>query len=237
MTSPLLPTLFAAISLCSLTQAQTQAAEAAPPQGVVSLSASASIEVTKDLLTVTLTTTREGQDAAGVQTQLKQALDAALAEAKKAVRPGQLDVQTGNFALYPRYSSKGGITGWQGSAELVVEGRDMQAIGQLTGRINTLTIARVAYNLSRSLREKAEADASAQAIASYRAKAADHAKQFGYTGYVVREVNVASGEQMAYASAPMVRSKAMSASADEALPVEPGKGTVTVTVSGSVQMK
>ena len=230
---PALSTLLAAVSMAS----HAQAAEVAPPQGVVSLSSSATIEVTKDLLTVTLTTTREGQDAAGVQSQLKQALDAALAEAKKAARPGQLDVQTGNFALYPRYSSKGGITGWQGSAELVVEGRDMQAIGQLTGRINTLTIARVAYNLSRSLREKVEADASAQAIASYRAKATDHAKQFGYTGYVVREVNVASGEQMVFASAPMMRSKTMSAAADEALPVEPGKGTVTVTVSGSVQMK
>ena len=217
--------------------AHAQAADAAPPQGVVNLASSASIEVTKDLLTVTLTTSREGQDAAAVQTQLKQALDAALAEARKVARPGQLDLQTGNFALYPRYSNKGGITGWQGSAELVVEGRDMQAIGQLTGRINTLTIARVAYNLSRSLREKVEADASAQAIAAYRAKAADYAKQFGYSAYVVREVNVASGEPVAYASAPMLRNKTMSASADEALPVEPGKGSVSVTVSGSVQMK
>ncbi len=208
-----------------------------PPQGVVNLSASASIDVTKDLLTVTLTTTREGQDAAVVQSQLKQALDAALTEAKKVAKPGQLDVQTGNFALYPRYAAKGGMSGWQGSAELVVEGRDMQAIGQLTGRITTLTIARVAYNLSRSLREKVEADASSQAIASYRAKAAEHAKQFGYAGYTVREVNVASGEPVAYVSAPMMRSKAMSASADESLPVEAGKGTVTVTVSGSVQMK
>ena len=233
---PLLyPTLLATLAFGAA--AHAQAADAAPPQGVVNLMSSASIEVTKDLLTVTLTTTREGQDAAGVQTQLKQALDAALAEAKKVARPGQLDVQTGNFALYPRYSNKGGVTGWQGSAELVVEGRDMQAIGQLTGRINTLTIARVAYNLSRSLREKVEADAGAQAIAAYRAKAADYAKQFGYSAYVVREVNVASGEPVAYASAPMLRNKTMSASADEALPVEPGKGSVTVTVSGSVQMK
>ena len=225
------------VACCLGSAAQAQAAEPASPQGVVNLTSSASIEVTKDLLNVTLTTTREGQDAAAVQSQLKQALDAALAEAKKVAKPGQVDVQTGNFALYPRYSNKGGITGWQGSAELVVEGRDMQAIGQLTGRINTLTIALVAYNVSRSLREKVEADASAQAIASYRAKAADYAKQFGYGAYSVREVNVASGEPMAYANAPMMRSKTMSASADEALPVEPGKGTVTVTVSGSVQMK
>ena len=42
-----------------------------------------------------------------VQAQLKQALDAALAEAKKAARPGQVDVQTGNFSLFPRYTQQG----------------------------------------------------------------------------------------------------------------------------------
>lgn len=102
------------------TMTAVHAADVLPPQGVVSLTSSASIEVIKDLLTVTLTTTRDGQDAAAVQSQLKQALDAALAEARKVVRPGQLDLQTGNFALYPRYSNKGGVSGWQGSAELVV---------------------------------------------------------------------------------------------------------------------
>jgi predicted secreted protein len=212
-------------------------AEVAPPQGVVSLASSASIEVTKDLMSVTLTAMREGQDAATVQTQLKQALDAALAEAKKAARPGQLDVQTGNFSLYPRYSNKGVVSAWQGVTELVIEGRDMQAIGQLTGRISTMTIAHVGYNLSRELREKVEGDVTAQAIARYRAKAAEYAKQFGYGGYAIREVNVASGEPPVYVQAPMMRSKAMSAAADEALPVEPGKGVVSVNVSGTVQMK
>ncbi|MDQ6680710.1 MAG: SIMPL domain-containing protein, partial [Pseudomonadota bacterium] len=124
-------------------------AEALPPQGVLSLSTSASVEVPRDLLSVTFSTTREGADAAAVQSQLKQALDAALVEARRAAKPGELDVQTGNFALHPRYAPKGGITGWQGSAELVVEGRDMQAIGQLTGRVSTLTVARVGYGLSR----------------------------------------------------------------------------------------
>jgi predicted secreted protein len=230
--------LAAAATLASALAAPTRAAEPAPPQGVVMLTSSASIDVTKDLMTVTLTTTRDGQDAAAVQTQLKQALDAALAEAKKVAKPGQLDVQTGNFALYPRYSPKGGLNGWQGTVEMVVEGRDMQAIGSLVGRINTLTIARVGHTLSRALREKVEADASAQAIAGYRAKAADYAKQFGYSGYVIREVNVGTGgDPVMYSSAPMMRSKAMAGAADESLPVEPGKGTVTVTVSGSVQMK
>jgi predicted secreted protein len=220
----------------ALAAASASAADNPPPQGVVSLSSSASIEVTKDLLSVVFNTTREGADAASVQSQLKQALDAALGEAKKAARPGQVDVQTGNFSLSPRYTNKGVVNGWQGSAELIVEGRDMQAIGQLSGRITTLTINRVGYNLSRELREKAEGDVSAQAIARYRAKAADYAKQFGYAGYTLREISVTTNEPQQFQPAAMMRAKAMSASSDEALPVEPGKGTVVVNVSGTVQM-
>lgn len=209
-----------------------------PPQGVVSLTSSATVEVTKDLLTISLATTKEGQDAASVQSQLKQALDAALAEAKKSAKPGQLDVQTGNFSLQPRYTNKGVINGWLGTTELVVEGRDMQAIGQLTGRITTLTISGVSYNISRELREKAEGEVAAQAIARYRAKAADYAKQFGYAGYAVREVNVQSNDVGPIRPmATFSRAKAMSAASDEALAVEPGKGSVTVTVNGTVQMK
>ncbi len=210
-------------------------ADLAPPQGVVMLGASATTEVTKDLLTVTLGTTREGADAGAVQSQLKQALDAALVEAKKAARPGQLDVQTGNFQVSPRYTNKGTTNGWQGSAELVIEGRDMPAIGQLTGRINTLTISRVAYNLSRDLRERVEGEVSAQAIARFRAKAIEAAKNFGYTGYAVREVSVNTNESSPVRPMAM-QAKSMSAPGDEALPVEPGKGVVVVSVNGSVQM-
>ena len=228
-----------AVALCAALLGGSAAAVATetlpPPQGVVSLSASASVEVVRDLLTVTLSTTREGADAAAVQSQLKQALDAALAEAKRAARPGQLDVQTGNFSISPRYTNKGASNGWQGSAELVLEGRDMQAIGQLTGRITTLAIGRVGYNLSRELREKSEGEVSAQAIARYRAKAADYAKQFGYAGYSIREVNVNANEQMPPRGVPM-QMKAMAVASEEALPVEPGKGTVSVNVSGTVQM-
>jgi len=212
-------------------------AETPPPQGVLSLTASASVEVTKDLLAVTFSTSKEGADANAVQAQLKQALDAALAEAKKAARPGQVDVQTGVFSLFPRYTNKGGITGWQGSAEVIVAGRDMAAIGQLSGRITTMTVARVAYRLSREASQKVEADVAAEAIARYRAKAGEYAKQFGYGGYSIREVNVTTTEPQQGPS-PMVRAQASAMSAQgDALSVEPGKAQVNANVSGTVQMK
>lgn len=211
-----------------------QAADA--PRERLSLSASASAEVARDVLGVAFSTTREGPEAAGVQAALKQALDAALIEARKVARPGQVDVQTGNFALYPRHDPKTGkLNGWQGSAELQVEGRDTAAVAQLAGRISTLSIARVGYSLSREAREKAEADITAQAIGRYRAKAAEYAKLFGYGGFVVGEVNISGDE--ATPPRPMMAMRMMKAeAADAALPTEAGKATVTVNVNGSVQL-
>jgi predicted secreted protein len=227
----------AGCALLALSAATPVRAETPPPQGVLSLTASASVEVARDLLSVTFSTTKDGADANAVQAQLKQALDAALAEAKKAARPGQLDVQTGTFSLYPRYAPKGGINGWQGTAQVVVEGRDMAAIGALTGRIASMTIAGVDFRLSREASQKVEGEVTAEAIARYRSKANEYAKQFGYAGYAIREVNVSTGDAQPIV-VPRARMTAMSsASSADPLSVEPGKAVVTATVSGSVQMK
>jgi predicted secreted protein len=226
----------AAASMMALAGGTAQAAEPPAPQNLLSLAAQASVEVQQDLLAITLSTTREGNDAASVQSQLRAALDAALVEARKAVRPGQLDVRTGHFGLSPRYNSKGAISGWQGSAELVLEGKDMSAIGQLAGRLGSLSVAGVGYGLSREAREKVEGEASSQAIAKFRARAADYARQFGFAGYTLREVSVNAGENFGNPR-PMVRAaKTMSIASDESVPVEAGKATVTVSVNGSVQL-
>jgi len=113
----------------------------------------------------------------------------------------------------------------------------MAAIGQLSGRITTMTVARVAYRLSREASQKVEADVAAEAIARYRAKAGEYAKQFGYGGYSIREVNVTTTEPQQGPS-PMVRAQASAMSAQgDALSVEPGKAQVNANVSGTVQMK
>ena len=206
--------------------------------GVLGLTATASIEVPQDTIAITMSTSKEGSDANAVQAQLKQALDAALAEAKKDARPGQVDVRTGSFSLFPRYAAKGGINGWQGTAEVVVEGRDIAAIGALSGRMVTMTVANVAFRLSRDAGRKVEGDVVAEAIVRYRAHAADYAKQFGYAGYAIREVTVSTGEGSAGPIPGRQRMAVMSSAvSSEPLAVEPGKSTVTATVSGTVQMK
>jgi predicted secreted protein len=207
------------------------------PRNVVQLSASSAVEVQQDLLTMVLSTSRDGTDAGVVQTQLKVALDAALTEAKKAVQPGQLDVRTGNFSLYPRYGKDSKIVGWQGSTELVLEGRDFARIAATAGKINTLTMGNVSFGLSRSQRAQVEGQAQAMAIEQFKAKAGEIAKGFGFANYSLREVSVNASDSGGMPRPRMMAMEAKMASSDMAVPVEAGKSTVQVTVSGAVQLQ
>ncbi|MBI5277036.1 MAG: SIMPL domain-containing protein [Burkholderiales bacterium] len=211
-------------------------AQTPPPQNVLQLSANGTVEVTQDLLVLQLSTTKEGQDAAQVQAQLKSALEAALAEAKKNAAPGQLDVRTGNFALYPRHNRDGRIASWQGTAELVLEGRDFGRISQTAGKIATMTVSGSSFGLSREQRAKVETEAQDIAISRFRAKAAELTKGFGFTGYTLREVSVQANEP-GFVRPMMARAAAAEMPAASQVPVEAGKAAVTVTVSGSVQLR
>lgn len=207
-----------------------------PVHNVVQLSANGAVEVQQDLLSITLNTTRDGLDAAALQSQLKTAIDAALLEAKKQALPGQMDVRTGNFSLYPRYGRDGKPSGWQGSAELVLEGRDFVRISATAGKIQTLTVARVGFGLSPEQRAKVEGDAQSLAIEAFKARAGAISRSFGFAGYTLREVNV-NAQEPGFAPRPrMMAMEAKVASSDAPVPVEAGKATVMVVVSGSVQL-
>ncbi|GAC1356847.1 MAG: hypothetical protein NVSMB34_11250 [Variovorax sp.] len=207
------------------------------PQNVLQLSASGTVEVQQDMLSMTLVTTRDAADAATVQAQLKAALDAALGEAKKSAQPGQLDVRTGNFGLSPRYTREGKINGWQGSTELVLEGRDFARITQTAGRITTLSVGNVGFGLSREQRARTETEAQTIAIDNFKQKAGELAKGFGFGGYTLREVSVNANDGGPIHPRMMAaQAKSFSAS-DSPLPVEAGKTHVVVSVSGSVQLK
>ena len=227
----------ALLALASMAFAQGNTTPA--PHDVLQLSASGAVEVQQDLLVLTLSATKEASDAAAVQTQLKQALDAALAEARAAAQPQQMDVRTGAFGLYPRYGKDGKINGWQGRAELVLAGRDFARITATAGRIQSMAINQIAFDLSREARTKVESEAQTKAIEAFKARATELAHGFGFAGYALREVSVNSNE-MAPGPRPRMlgmEAKAMSMASDAPVPVEAGKAQVVVTISGSVQLR
>ena len=226
----------AALTCCHAIFAEPVTAMREQVQNVAQLSASGSIEVQQDLLSIAMSTTVNGADANVVQAQLKQALDAALAAARPAVLAGQLNLRTGNFSLYPRYDNASRINGWQGSVELVLDGRDFSRITSTAAKIQSLTISNVSFTLSREQRAKVEAEAQATAIDRFKVKAMEVSKSFGFTGYTLREVSINTNDQN-FQPSPRIAMLAKAAEFDSPVAVEAGKSTVLVSVNGSVLMR
>lgn len=208
-----------------------------PPENVLNLTATASVEVPQDQITIRLSTSREAEQPTAVQQQLKAALDQALAELRPLAQDRQFEVRTGAFQVHPRYGRDGRIQAWTGTAEVILEGRDIQGISRAAAQVNALTVAGVNFGLSREQQQAAENRAQQQAIGRFQDKAGELARGFGFKGYGLREVTVQSSEQGPPPRPRMMALEARSASADSAIPVEPGKTEVQVTVSGSVQMR
>ena len=225
------------IALIALPIASSVAAQTLPPpQNVLQLSATGTVEVTQDQISITLSTGREGRDPVAIQTQLKAAVETALAEARRAAEPGQMQVRTGAFSVGPRYTNTG-RDGWQGTAEVVLEGRDFARIAQVAGKVSTMTVANVTFSLSREQRAKVESEAQLIAIERFKVRAGELAKGFGFSGYSLREAAVSSSDPgWPHPPRPYAAATAMRAESAP-VPVEAGKSAVTVTVSGSVQLR
>ena len=226
----------AALPLAAAAQG-VSAGAAYVPSNVAQLSAEGSVEVQQDVLRLVLSTTRQGSDAQAVQNQLKQAVDAALKVAQAQARPDAMDVHTGNFSLYPSHDRNGRISQWQGRAEVVLSGKDMGRISSTAGRIGSMTVSDVGFDISKELRRSSETRAQELAIQAFREKAQSITRSFGFGSYTLREVSVNANEGGPIQPRMMAaQAKSFSAS-DAPIPVEAGKTTVVVNVSGSVQLK
>jgi len=222
--------------IVSASAAFSQTTAPALPTQRVSLAASATVQVPQDELTLTLSTQREGVNAPEVQSQLKSALDAALTLAKKKAQSPLMRVSTGRFGLSPRHDRNGKLVGWQGSAELVLQGRDFVRISQTAGQLQTLSVASVSFGLSEQLRQEAQTQAQSQAIEQFQKSASEIAKSFGFGGYTLGEINV-NANQIGPVRPYMMAASAKSMAEDAPVPLEAGLSNVSVNVSGSVQLK
>ena len=217
---------------------QAMAQVAADPGQLVQLSASAQREVVQDSLTAVLQARHQGSDPASVQNQLKTVLAQALQVARVAAAQDRIEVSTGLFSIQPRYGRDGQISGWQGSAELRLQGQDVAAVSALAGRVPGMSVSQMAFSLSRAASEQVEAEVRQEAIERFRATAQSVARGFGYNDYELRQVSIdASGGPE---PRPLMRAMAdvvVAAASAMPVPVEPGKGLVRVTVSGQVRLR
>jgi predicted secreted protein len=207
------------------------------PAGVLSLNAQASAEVPQDVVDITLFYEQEASDPSSLTSTLNQHADAALQRTKGVAG---VTARTGSFSIFPSTDRDGRISAWRGRTEVVLESHDFAAASKLAGQMAPgMQVGNVQFSLSPEAQRAAEQKLTGEAIASFRQQAASSAQAFGYGSYSIREVSVGHAGPIPPRPVMMMSARAMSADAKAAppVPLEGGTSTVTVNVSGSVQMK
>jgi len=206
------------------------------PADLLTLSASASEQAQQDSVTITLSYEQESKDPDALSAALKQHLDAALQKTQNSRSDG-IHVSTGQsmqfFSSTTNSVSHG--TTWQGKVQISLESKDFAAASKLAGELAPdMQVTNVQYSLSPETRHAAEDKLSRKAIAAFREKAAAAVHALGYRDYTIRQVSIASVPQWT----PLAASAELPEEGTSTnLPLKGGKSTVTVTVTGSVQMK
>ena len=234
---PLLCALVLAWGCHAAVQAQTL--PAAEPTQVVSLSASAQQEMQQDWLTVVVHASLEGNEPVAVQNQLKAVVEQALAQLRPQVQAQSFEVRTGQFGISPRHGEKGRLLGWQGQADVVIEGRDFAKVSQAAAQVPRMVVTQAVFSLSRQARQQLEAEVQSQAVQNFRQRAQALAKDFGFASYTLRQVNVSSVDRPEPGIQPrlMMAADAAAAPVQAPIPLVAGKDEVRITVSGSIQLR
>lgn len=160
-------------------------------------------------------------------------VNASMADAIKRCRENSSMVcRTGSTSTHPSYGKNGRIEGWRVRSELLVESANIAGFSDFIGRLQeTLSVSHVGLRPSASTRKQAEDAAIIDTLAAFRARAALIADAMGKP-YRITRLNVA-----AHANVPMPVMRTMMMKAEAApLPIEAGEATVSVTISGQIEL-
>ena len=207
------------------------AAQAGPK---VQLQAAASSELPNDEMVVQLAVERAGPTAEKLNEEVLNALNLALAKAKTVAG---VKARLGSVTTQPEWGPQGKRTGWRVRGVVVLEGKDLKATGTLAGELSSdLQIAGVSFRLTEAARTQEEARLLKEAAAAFNQRAKEAAAAFGFGGFELKELNI--NHATPNPPRPMqMEMRAASMAAPPTVPTDGGDATVTLTISGSVELK
>lgn len=229
---------FLAVLLWLPLLAQAQAADPVqtlPRLPSIELSAQASRTVANDLARATAYVEMSEANAAEVARKVnaRVAEAVALAKAYPAVK-----LRSGTSFTYPVYGKSGRtIESWRMRSELALESRDLAALAELTGKLQTLAaVSQLNVEAAPETVRRAEDESMVDAIRAFEARAAVAAKALGKR-YRIAHLNVNGVDARPMPMMKTARAVAAPMAMDAApAPLEAGESTVTVTVSGAVEL-
>lgn len=198
----------------------------------VSFEVAAQSEVQNDRAVATLSASAEDNNPANLAGQINDAMAWALKQVKAL---SGVASRSGAYRTYPVYDDRR-IVRWRGSQELRLESGDMERLAQLIGKLQErLQVQSMQFLISADKRQAVEAGLTQEALGAFRRRADLICKALGASGYRLMDISVTSGGQRppvpVYAEAVAVGRAAVATPA-----IEQGTGTVSVQVSGRIQL-
>lgn len=213
---------------------------------IVEFAESANLEITRDTMTAYFSIASEGKDRATVNKAFQKKFN----DFNKAVQNNKLQTEILNRSASPRYEYNNGKriqTGWEEEAVFKVESKDFDAINRLIDEtLQTATLNRIGFSISKEKREAAVDQVSKAAILRFKDRAQDLAKTLGFSNYKIVKLNLghignrsidngfARAKMMNVEAAMFKRSASDENNAIQA--PSPGSEEISITVNGSVQM-
>ncbi len=240
MLRPILATLVLATALPAAAETDTL------HYNMIEFAESANLEITRDTMTAYFSIASEGKDRATVNKAFQKKFN----DFNKAVQNNKLQTEILNRSASPRYEYNNGKriqTGWEEEAVFKVESKDFDAINRLIDEtLQTATLNRIGFSISKEKREAAVDQVSKAAILRFKDRAQDLAKTLGFSNYKIVKLNLGHiGNRSidnGFARAKMMNAEAAMfkrSASDENNAIQvpsPGSEEISITVNGSVQM-
>lgn len=204
-------------------------------KNIVSFTITADQDVDQDFIAITFAASESGANANDLQALLAAKLKDALEVARKKEVPGKVDVRSGIFQINPTYDKKGVVIGYRGTVTMIVSGTDSETILKLTGVITTMTVNDVQQSISQARRKEVEQILALKAIKLWRERSKTYSDAFGSTAFTLVNADIS------YNNRYPTYARSMSLSLESAggsgqIDAEPGKETLTITVTGSIHL-
>ena len=199
----------------------------------IDLMAEASLPAANDLIRAVVYAEASGSDAADVARRVNQEIAEGLRLAKS--KPG-ITVKTGNQQTYPIYAKDRRIDSWRMHAEFLLESRDVAMLSELLGRLQQMKLAlgNISQSPSDATRREVEESATRDAIKAFERRAGIVASTLG-KAYKIKSLSIQQAGSMP-PPMPMRAARAMLMADAAPAPIEAGESTLTVTVSGQIEL-
>ena len=198
----------------------------------INFQVSAVEEVANDTLVAVIYSERSGQKPSTIADEVNRNISWAVDLAKKS---STIKVQTLHYRQDPLYNNQS-ISGWRIRQSIRLESKEVESLSALIGEVQErLSVASIRYTVSPTRRDEVERRLIAEALNRFKRRGEQIRLELGRAGYRIVNINVITSGQ---SSAPVrMRAAAMMEDAAVAAPtIEPGVQSVSVQLSGSIEL-